>query len=485
MRKSVLYVLAASMGLVGCTMIPKYERPTAPVSTNWPSGPAYVKGASTSGLDAKAGKGVATADIGWRDFFSDPRLQQLIQLSLTNNLDLRIAALNVEQTQAQYRIQRSELFPTIDAGAGFTRARTPAAFSFNGRAITASQYTANLSTTAYELDLFGRVRSLSRQALEQYFATEEARQSVQISLVAQVAIQYLTERELDEQLVVSRQTLDAVQSSYELNRRSFEAGVASELDLRSAEAQVGSAKANVAAYMRLRAQAVNTLEVLVGQPIPADLPEGRALDAQNFANDLPEGLPSDLLQRRPDIVQAEYQLRAANANIGAARAAFFPRVTLTGAAGGASLQLTDLFKGPAAAWSFSPQITVPIFTGGRNKAELDVAKITKRIEVAQYQRSIQNGFREVADALTARAMLEDQIQAQETQVKAEQQRYLLADRRYRQGVDSYLTVLTAQQDLYSAQQSLLQSRLARFSNFITLYKALGGGWLERTAVARK
>jgi len=401
---------------------------------------------------------------------------------LANNRDLRVAILNVEQSRAQYHIARADLMPTVNGSASGTRQRIPADFLAAGTGFTPSgaptfnQYSVSLGATAYELDLFGRVRSLNKQALENYFATEEARKSAHIALVAEVAIQYLTGRQLNEQLTLTRQTLAAVQSSYDLNKRSFEVGTASELDLQTSAAQVQTARANVAIFERQLAQAENALVLLTGQPLPDNLPPPESLDDQNLPGNLPADLPADLLQRRPDILQAEHLLKAANANIGAARAAFFPKITLTGSAGTESLQLSHLFTGPAAAWSFTPEISLPIFAGGRNRANLDVARTSKLIEVAQYEKTIQSAFREVADALAARTTLDQQIQAEDALVEAEQRRYGLADVRYRNGVESYLAVLTAQQDLYSAQQQVLLSRLARLSNVITLYKALGGGW---------
>src|SRR5882724_6094373 len=469
--KNISLLIALVVGsLTGCTLAPKYERPVAPISQTWPGGPAYTPN-QLGGFMTNA-----AADIGWREFFRDARLQKLIDLALINNRDLRVAILNVEQSRAQFRIQRADSLPTISAGASVTRQRTPGDINGTGKAITESQYDVSLASTAYEVDLFGRVRSLNKQALENYFATEEARRSVHIALVAEVAIQYLTERQLDEQLALTRQTLAAVQSSYDLNKHSFDAGTTSELDLQTSAAQVQTARANVAVYERERAQAENALVLLIGQPLPDDLPPPKSLNEQNLSSNLPAGLPSDLLQRRPDILQAEHLLKAANANIGAARAAFFPKITLTGSAGTESLQLSHLFTGPAAAWSFTPEISLPIFTGGRNRANLDVARTSKLIEVAQYEKTIQSAFREVADALAARTTLDQQIQAEDALVEAEQRRYGLADVRYRNGVESYLAVLTAQQDLYSAQQQVLLSRLARLSNVITLYKALGGGW---------
>src|SRR5260221_384573 len=460
--------------LAGCTLAPKYQRPAAPVFQTWPSGPAYA-GNQAGGFMTNA-----AAEIGWREFFRDARLQKLIDLALTNNRDLRVAVLNVEQSRAQYRIQRSDLLPTISASASGTRQRTPGDIHGTGKAITETQYDVSLASTAYEFDLFGRVRSLNTQALETYFATEEAGKSVHIALVAELAIQYLTERQLNDQLALTRQTLAAVQSSYDLNKHSFDAGTASELDLQTSAAQVQTARANVAVYERQRVQAENALVLLVGQPLPNNLPPPKSLNEQDLSGNLPADLPSDLLQRRPDILQAEHLLKAANANIGAARAAFFPRILLTGSAGTASLQLSDLFTGPAAAWSFGPQISVPIFAGGRNRATLDAAKITTRIEVAQYEKTIQSAFREVADALAAGTTLEEQLEAEGALVAAEQRRYGLADVRYRNGVESYLAVLTAQQDLYSAQHRVLQPRPGRWTNLITLNSWLRGGCARQT-----
>src|SRR5882724_8986024 len=343
MRKiSLLTTLTIGL-LAGCTLAPKYERPVAPVSQAWPSGPAYAGNESGRFMTN------AAAEIGWREFFQDARLQKLIDLALTNNRDLRVAVLNVEQSRAQYRIQRADLLPTISADASGTRQRTPgdvlgAGTGFGpNHAVTFSQYRSSVGVTAYQLDLFGRVRSLNKQALENYFATEEARKSAHIALVAEVAIQYLTGRQLNEQLTLTRQTLAAVQSSYDLNKRSFEVGTASELDLQTSAAQVQTARANVAIFERQLAQAENALVLLTGQPLPDNLPPPESLDDQNLPGNLPADLPADLLQRRPDILQAEHLLKAANANIGAARAAFFPKITLTGSAGTESLQLSHLF----------------------------------------------------------------------------------------------------------------------------------------------
>ncbi|MGA3162937.1 MAG: AdeC/AdeK/OprM family multidrug efflux complex outer membrane factor [Verrucomicrobiota bacterium] len=462
-----LFILA----LAGCTLAPKYHRPPTAISPAWP----LVPEESESQTNATA---VPAADIGWREFFRDPRLRRLVELALTNNPDLRVAVLNVEQSRAQYRIQRAALFPEIDATGTGTRQRLPADLSGTGKPLTASQYSLSLGTTSYELDLFGRVRSLKAEALENYFATMEARRSAQIALVAEVGNAYLLERAVTGQLAVARQTLTAVRASYELIKSSYEAGVVSELDLRTAEGQVQTARSNVATYEQQLARAEDDLVLLVGRPLPKDLPPPQPLNSLDCLSDVPAGLPSDLLQRRPDILAAEHQLKAATASIGAARAAFFPTITLTASAGTASSQLDNLFAPGSGAWLFSPQITLPIFTAGRNLANLDVAKISKLIEVANYEKSIQTAFREVSDALAARATTAVQIDAGEALVNAEQRRYELAEARFRQGVDSYLNVLSAQQDLYTAQENLIQFQFSRLSNLINLYQALGGGWRE-------
>ncbi|HVU09336.1 MAG TPA: efflux transporter outer membrane subunit [Verrucomicrobiae bacterium] len=474
MNKIFPILALVGMTISGCTLAPQYERPAAPVSTNWPS--ASISGGNVSDNSATN----AVADIGWREFFRDPRLQKLIELSLTNNRDLQIAALNVEQSRAQYRIERAALFPDIDASGNYIRQRTSKNLLLPGEPVLGSQYSVSLGTTAYEVDLFGRIRSLKTAALENYFATEEARKSAQIALVAEVASQYLTERAFDEELEMTRDTLDAVQNSYNLIKASYDAGVGSELDLRSAESQVESAKASAALFEQQRDQARNALVLLVGAPLPNDLPPPQSLNEQDLLTDLPPGLPSDLLQRRPDIRAAEHELKSANANIGAARAAFFPAIKITADAGFSSAQLSSLFDAGSGMWLFNPQITLPIFEGGRNKANLDVAKISKLIEVANYEKTIQTAFREVADGLTAKKFLDEQLADQTALVKAEQRRYELADARYKNGVDNYLTALTAQQDLFTSQRNQIATQLLRLSNLISLYQALGGGWRENS-----
>jgi multidrug efflux system outer membrane protein len=454
MFKSHLFMFAAAGLLTGCTMAPKYARPAAPV------GPAYPAITQTNGS--------AAADLAWRNFFADERLQQLIGLSLTNNRDFRVAVLNVEQSQAQYRITRSASLPTVNAGGSYTR---------SGDFTTATDsWNANLGVTSYELDLFGRVRSLNHQALEKYFATAEAQRNEQMTLVAGVATQYFTLRQAEEQLQLARQTLVTVQDSYAVNLATFNAGAGNELDLRTAEGQVQTAKINVLTYERQLAQAQNYLVLLLGCPLPANLPAARSFDDTNILADIPAGLPSELIQRRPDILEAEHTLKAANANIGAARAAFFPTIKLTGSIGTTSSQFEKLFGSGTGVWSFAPEVTVPIFTGGANRASLDSAKVATRIEVANYEKAIQTAFREVADALVATGSYARQIEAETALINAQQIRFNLATLRYRQGEDTYLNVLSAQQDLYSAQLGRIQAQYNQLTSQITLYQALGGGW---------
>lgn len=468
MNRYLLSSIASGVAVVltGCAMVPHYERPSAPVSSVWP----YEQDVTNS----------ATApDVPWREFFTNPALQQVLAISLENNRDLRVAALRVEEARAQYRIERSALLPAVDAGAGVTRQSTPGTVSVTGKRYTSTTYQVDAGAS-YELDLFGRIRSLKEGALERYLALAETRKSVQIALLSEVASQYLTLVQLQDSRALAAETLRAVQTSRELVQKSFEAGVASELDFRTAEAQMETARVNLAALDQAVAQARNALILLAGQPLPSDLTENATLVDQPLFAGLPAGLPSDLLQRRPDILAAEHSLRAANADIGAARAAFFPRILLTGSAGSASAKLTDLFTGPSFAWSFAPQITVPIFQGGRLRASLDASKIRKEIEIATYEKAIQGAFREVADALAVREFIDEQSSAQERLVEAQQSRFNLTEARYRQGVDNYLDVLLAQQDLYAAQQGLLRLRTIRLLNAVTLYRALGGGWSPST-----
>jgi multidrug efflux system outer membrane protein len=466
MAKSLPLLFAIALSVTGCAMIPQYQRPPAPVDARYPDT------ATTNESHA--------ADIAWKNFIAEERLRKLTELALANNRDLRVAVLNVAQSQAQYRINRSALYPELDATGNYTRAQSSTAgmqpISGASPNFTYSQWSASIGTTAYEVDLFGRVRSLNREALEKYFATEEAQRAAQITLVAQVATQYFGLRQTEEQIKLAKQTLGAVEQSYALNKASFDAGAINELDLRTAEGQVETARLNLVGYERQRAQAENGLVLLVGRSLPSDLPPARPFGETNLLAGVSPGLPSELALRRADILEAEHTLKAANADIGAARAAFFPRITLTTSIGTTSSQLSQLFSSGTGVWNFSPQVTLPIFTGGRLRADLDASKISKSIEVADYEKAIQTAFCEVADALVANGSYATVIQTEASLAQTQQRRYELANVRYRQGEDSYLNFLSAQQDLYSAQQGLLQAQYNKLASQIALYKALGGGW---------
>jgi multidrug efflux system outer membrane protein len=456
-------VLTGSLG--GCiNLAPKYERPAAPVAGAFPT----VEGTVSSGNPTAT---EAPASIAWQRFFADARLQRLIELALANNRDLRVAILNIEQARAAYQIQRSEQFPTIGAGLSGNRQST------RGDAPLVSVYQAGLSVSAFELDLFGRVRNLSEAALAQFLATEEARKTTQISLIAQVANTYLTMLADEELLALTQQTLKTREESLRLTQLRFNNGVSSRLDLQQAVSLVEQARTTLAQAQRQRAQDVNLLTLLVGQTIPADLPPGTTL-AQTNLPDLPAGLPSDLLAVRPDVRAAEQQLVAANADIGAARANYFPRISLTGTAGTASSELSGLFKSGSYGWTFAPQAILPLFDFGRTRAGVASATAGRDIAVAQYERSIQTAFREVADALAGQATYSEQLRAQQAVATAEADRFNLSDLRYRNGTASYLDLLDAQRSLFIAQQQAIQANLLRLQNQVTLYRVLGGGWSE-------
>ena len=467
MNRSLLSI-ALLAALSGCSLIPDYQRPEAPVAANWPQGEASA-----------ADNAQAAAVPGWREFFRDPALQQLIEVALENNRDLRVAALNVDAYRALYRVQRADLLPAVTADGGGTRTRTPGDLSMSGEPPISSQYSATLGVS-WELDLFGRLRSLRDQALEEYFASEAAQRSTQISLIASVANAWLTLQADQALLQVTRDTLKTYEESFGLTQRSFDVGVASALELRQARSAVESARVSIEQYTRQVAQDRNALTLLLGQGMPANLRVSGELVREQLA-ELPVGLPSDLLQQRPDILQAEHQLKAVNASIGAARAAFFPRISLTGAAGTASRELSGLFDGGSGYWTFTPSISVPIFNAGQLRANLDYATISRNIQVAEYEKAIQTAFREVADGLAAQATYTRQVQAQRDLLQTSEDYYNLAERRYRTGVDSYLTLLDAQRQLFSAQQQLIGDRLAQLVSEVNLFKALGGGWQAAAA----
>lgn len=444
--------------LAGCmNLAPRYERPAAPVAERFPLAPPAAASAP------------AAADLDWQQFFTDERLKRLIALALQNNRDLRIAALNIEALRAQAAVRDADRWPALNAG--LTGSRTPtAAGGIN------SLYTAGLQVTAYELDLFGRLRNLGDAAAAQVLAGEEARKAVQISLVAAVANAHVALAADEALLAVTQQTLASREESLRLVKLRFDNGASSELDLRQAETLLEAARVSLAQATRQRALDENALTLLLGQPLPADLPPAQPLQALSALPELPVGLPSDVLLRRPDVRQAEQQLVAASANIGAARAAFFPRITLTGSVGLASGDLGELFRGGNSAWSFAPQLIQPLFDAGRNQGNLDLARANREIALAQYERAIQSAFREVADALAGRATLADQLRAQQRQLEAEQARNRLVELRWRNGAASSLELLDAQRSLFGAQQALVQLQAQSAQSLTALYRVLGGGW---------
>ncbi|MGI6657368.1 MAG: efflux transporter outer membrane subunit [Desulfobulbus sp.] len=467
-------VAAALLALMagGCTLAPDYRRPDAPVPDRLP----HTGAASSEEAKAAGKQAVIDASLGWRDFFADPQLQRLIQQALDNNRDLRASILTVEQYQALYRIQRSELFPEIHGTGSGLKQRTMVGEDVYG---TTEAYAASVGITAYELDLFGRVRSLKEEALERYLAMEETCRSARISLVAQVAgayLSWLTDREL---LAVTEDTLRVEQELHGLIEQRVQEGLTNEIVLAQARTSLETARANLVRYQRLVAQDINNLILLIGGPLPHAAAQ-TALSDQLKLSAAPADLSSAILLQRPDIMAAEHALKGANARIGAARAAFFPSIRLTAAAGKMSSDLSSLFDSGTGTWLFSPSINLPIFTGGRLSAELDVAEVSRDLHVALYEKAIQSAFREAADALTANETYDRQLVAQQANLEANQRYYALARERYNEGLDSFLPVLDAQRSLYAARQGYLNVRLGQLMSRINLYKALGGGWKERT-----
>jgi len=512
MIKPVHTTIAAALGaalLAGCSMAPTFQRPAAPVAEAFPAD--TIGAASKTGpVAAHAGEGTkAAVDTGWREYFSEPRLQELIAAALEHNRDLRTAALRMEEARAQYDIQSADRLPNVNASVAAAKAKTPAFLSPTGVTTIGKRYDVGVSVSSFELDFFGRVKSLNDAALAAYLATDEARQAAQIALVSQVAQAWYTERAFAEQYALAQQTYEARARTYQLTQQRAEVGASSLLDLRSNETLMETARAAALALARQRSQAENALTLLVGQPpaaaataaMPATaaaaaaaspapsvasgaaslavssaasgaMPSDARIDAMSA---LPEGLPSDLLERRPDIRAAEQRLKSANANIGAARAAFFPRISLTAALGSSSPSLGGLFDSGSGSWTFAPQLVQPIFDAGRNRANLSLSEVRKDIAVADYEKTIQTAFREVADALAAREYLGEQVAAQRAVQDAQADRLKLLQLRQENGVASSLDVLDAQRELFSAQQSLVQARLLRTTSAIDLYRALGGG----------
>ena len=488
MSRALHFLAPAAVSLAmlsGCTnLAPTFQQPAAPIPAAWPSPGAVAPGgvATASSTMTAGGSARAPIDTGWRDFFVDERLREVVALALANNRDLRVAALNIERAQAQYGVTQASLLPALNAGAGASRARSPGSTATSGQARLATQYNANLAMTSYEVDLFGRVRNLSDAALETFFATEETQRSTQISLVASVAGAWLQLAANMQRLQLARGTLESQRRSYDLVEKAHALGAQSGLALAQSRSTVETARADAANFDSVVEQNRNALALLVGAvPPPALMPMPDTLLAPLPTAQLlapPADLPSSVLQQRPDVLAAEHALRSSNVSIGAARAAFYPRITLTGSAGVASNSLSSLFEGASKAWSFGPSISLPIFDGGANRANLRVAEVQRDIQIANYEKTVQTAFREVAHALAERRTLAERLDAQRALVAATSRSFELSQALFRSGSGSFLDVLDAQRSLYTVQQSLIGLLLTEQSNRLTLYKALGGGWRE-------
>ena len=464
-RNRIFLTMATVLWLAGCTLATAYTRPAAPVEAAWPAGPAYPPATAPA----------TGADQPWQEFYTDKELRHVIATALENNRDLRLAALNVKKAQAMYGIQRATLLPSLDAGAAATWQRTPADLSSNGRLSKPEKYSVDFGASAWEIDFFGRLQNLKDQALEAYLATEEAQKSARILLISSVAGAYLSLAADRRQLDLAQSTLAAQQETFDLMRRRFELGLASALDLSRAQAQFDTARGDVARFIRQVAQDQNALDLLSGKPVSI---LGAVLSGDpNGAGPCQEiaaGLSSEVLLGRPDILAEEHRLKAANANIGAARAAFFPRIVLTARAGTASAELSRLFDTGQGAWTFAPQIVLPIFDA-RLWSAYDLTRAEQEIALANYEKAIQTAFREVSDALAVKGTVQDQLAAVQSLVDALAEAHRLAAIRYDKGIDSYLSVLDAQRSLYAARQGLVGLRLAQFANRVRLYALLGGG----------
>lgn len=455
--------LVAVMALSGCVnLAPDHQRPEAPVDAAWPQDEAY------------AGANLRQQALPvWQEFFTDERLRQVIELALKENRDLRVTALNVEKARAMYGVQRSELFPTVAAAASNAGKHTPA--SVQGRSTTTHTYTAQLAMASYEIDFFGRVRNLNEQALQAYLASDDARRSMQSTLIAQVAMGWLTLGADQAQLELQKETLKSQEESFKLIEDSYRLGAASQLDYEQARTTVAAARAQIASYIRAVAQDKNALNLLCGGTVPENLlPTNLATGVTQTAV-LPEGLPSEVLLNRPDIMASERQLRSAEANIGVARAAFFPSVSLTAGAGSMGMHMSDLFDAHTGFWSFTPSINLPIFTGGRNLANLEAAKVGQKIAVANYEKAIQGAFREVADALATEGTMDRELNARREYADAATKAYELANASYKAGAVAYNDVLTSQRAMVGARQALIGAELGKTASAVTLYKVLGGG----------
>lgn len=463
MKKLMIFTLITL--LVGCSFIPEYQRPEAPVPKEWPRGDAYQ--------DSKYEGASNATELKWNEFLQDKNLQKIIEIAFKNNRDLRLSALNVERARAYYGIQRAELLPAVNVSASGQRQRVPADLSNTGKAETFSEYNVSIGIISWELDFFGRIRSLTKMALEEYLAQESSYRAARLSLISAVATAYYTYATDRENLMLSKDTLKTQEENYILIKSQYESGIMSEIDLHRARTQVETAKEAVARYTQVVAQDKNTLDLLAGEPVAEELlPQG--LQSVVAPKDISPGLSSEVLLKRPDIIAAEHTLKAYNAQIGAARAAFFPTISLTTLFGTASDQLSNLFGGGSRAWSWQSQGIMPIFDA-RVWAGYRASKVEREIAVANYERAIQTAFKEVADALAVKGTIDDQIRAYESLVQSLSDTYRLAKMRYDEGIDSYLSVLDAQRALFQAQQQLNNLRLSKHSNLTTLYKVLGGG----------
>lgn len=466
----------------GCSLIPDPPATDPSVTAGWPEGPAYRRSPAATPLDPS----LAADTVGWRDVFTDPRLDRAIEIAIANNRDLRIAVLNVAQAEAQFRVQRADLFPQFSASGSVDYSRTPLGLASTSVPVDSTAgvnrrvYNASVGLSSYEIDLFGRVRSLSTAAFEQYLGYAETRRSAQISLIAQVATGWLAIASDQELIDLTRQTLANQQEAYNITRAAYQGGTTTELALRQAQTSVETARASLERYTRAKAQDVNALALLLGQPVPADILPTTLSSRHPSIADVSPGLSSDILLRRPDVLAAERNLAAANAQVGAARAAFFPSITLTASGGTGSAALSTLFGAGSGIWSFAPQINIPIFTAGALQGSLDAARIGTDIQVATYERTVQTAFREVADALAASGTYDRQIAAQRALVASYQSAYDLALLRFRTGLDNYQAPLDSQRQLFTAQQDLINLELLRLQNRVSLYRALGGGWQERS-----
>ncbi len=464
-----LYALAGVLALTGCSLAPRHETPPLPVASAYPADTGVQASATSAGRTA--------AETAWRDYFVDPHLQALIALALENSADLKSALLRVAEARAAFGIRRAEQFPTIAGSIDGSRGRTPAELSPTGRAQIGSQYQAGVGLTAWELDFWGRVRNLKDAALETYLATDEARRATTVGLIAQVADAYLVLRELDERSALARRSIASREESLRIFGRRHEVGTIASADLVQVKTLLYQARSLAAQLEQARAGQAHALALLVGTALPV-LPEDARVDDNAVLHDLRVGLPSDLLLQRPDIVAAEHLLRAANANIGAARAAFYPRIALTGAVGTASAELDGLFDAGSRAWRFLPSLSVPIFDGGRNRAALDLAEVRRELTVVNYEKTVQTAFREVANALSARHWLAEQVRLSRATLAAQAERVRLAKLRYEHGTTSYFEVLDAQRELLAAEQQLVLTRRTLLSSRVSLYAALGGGSQE-------